>query len=567
MIALFDRLNITGLNTTAYLNSFANNLTGLPNIGIAASGGGYRALMNGAGMLAAFDSTTPNATAKGQIGGVLQSATYLAGLSGGSWLVGSLYTNNETSVQGIIDAHDETWDFTNSILEGPNEGFQLLTTVEYYTDLYEEVKGKDDAGYDISLTDYWGRALSYQLVNASKGGPGFTWSSVQDDAAFIAATVPFPILMSDSRAPGQVDIPSNTTIFEFNPFEMGSWDPTVNGFAPMRYVGSNFSAGVLPSTEDCIEGFDNVGWVMGTSSTLFNQIVLQFNSTVSLPSIVETSIQDILNKLGDDDNDISDWYPNPFYNWNPETNIEASTDHLYLVDGGEDNENIPLHPLVQPARSVDVILAIDSSADTDYNWPNGSSLVATYERSLNATLQNKTPFPIIPDTSTFVNLGLNTRPTFFGCNASNSTNANATSPGPLIVYLPNAYWNTESNVSTYDLSYTIAQRDAIIENGYNSATRGNSTADSDWPTCLGCALLQRSLLRSGTAMPEVCTTCFTDYCWNGTTNATTPVEFNPTTLLTTNGTATTKSAAAGGKAPGRVAVGVAVLGAAVFMML
>lgn len=571
MINWFSRLNITGLNTTAYLQQYANNVTGLPNIGIAASGGGYRALMNGAGNLAAFDNRTPNSTAKGQLGGLLQSTTYLAGLSGGSWLIGSLYSNNFTSVQNIIDAHSEVWDFTNSILEGPNQGFQLLTSVEYYTDLYENVNGKDNAGYDTSLTDYWGRALSYQLINATQGGPGYTWSSVAQDPEFAAANAPFPILIADGRAPGQVAIPANTTIFEFNPFEMGSWDPTLYGFAPMRYVGSNFSAGVLPDNAQCIAGFDNAGFVMGTSSTLFNQIVLQFNSTVSLPTIVENGIQNALNKFGASNNDIADWYPNPFYNYLPGYNVEAPTDHLYIVDGGEDGENIPIHPLIQPVRDVDVIIAIDSSADTTYNWPNGTSLVATYERSLNSSIQNKTAFPIIPDQNTFVNLGLNTRPTFFGCNATNSTNANAASPGPLIVYLPNTYYTAASNVSTYNLSYTIAQRNSIITNAYNSATRGNGSVDAMWPTCLGCAILKRSLERSGTAMPAACTTCFNEYCWNGTTNATTPKNFNPTPVLggvaAAAATTTAKSAAVGGLIPRVAAVGAAVFAAAAWVLV
>jgi lysophospholipase len=38
-------------------------------------------------------------------------------LSGGSWLVGSMYTNNFTSVQDAINA-PEIWQFDDSILKG-----------------------------------------------------------------------------------------------------------------------------------------------------------------------------------------------------------------------------------------------------------------------------------------------------------------------------------------------------------------------------------------------------------------------------------------------------------------
>lgn len=78
--------------------------------------------MNGAGGLAAFDNSTTNSTSPGQVGGVLQSATYLAGLSGGSWLVGSLYVPLLTSVQTLYrmdpNAPNSLWQFDNSIIKG-----------------------------------------------------------------------------------------------------------------------------------------------------------------------------------------------------------------------------------------------------------------------------------------------------------------------------------------------------------------------------------------------------------------------------------------------------------------
>ena len=172
-------------------------------------------------------------------------------------------------------------------------------------------------------------------------------------------------------------------------------------------------------------------------------------------------------------------------------------------------------------RAVDVIFAIDSSADTDSHWPNGTSLVATYQRSLD-DISNGTSFPAVPDQNTFVNLGLNTHPTFFGCDSSNTT-----STTPLIVYLPNFPYVFQSNVSTFDPSYNTSDRDNIILNGYAVATMGNATMDSTWPTCVGCAILQRSLERTETKIPDVCTTCFQKFCWDGTMNSTQPAAYNP----------------------------------------
>ena len=57
----------------------------------------------------------------------------------------------------------------------------MLSTVQYYDDLYNTVNGKVNAGFGFnsSLTDYWGHALSYQLVNASDGGPGTALKKLQ----------------------------------------------------------------------------------------------------------------------------------------------------------------------------------------------------------------------------------------------------------------------------------------------------------------------------------------------------------------------------------------------------
>lgn len=257
---------------------------------------------------------------------------------------------------------------------------------------------------------------------------------------------------------------------------------------------------------------------MGTSSSLFNQFLLQAG-TADIPDLAKKFIQRILSKVSANQNDIAEYSPNPFYHYNP-TNKNRNTNfqNLSLVDGGEDLQNIPLQPLIQPARSIDVIFAVDSSADTDTYWPNGTSLVATYQRSTDPSgIANGTSFPSIPDVNTFVNLGLNHKPTFFGCNSSNTSSVT-----PLIVYIPNAPYNYQSNVSTFDRDYTVQERNAMVANGFNVANMGNSTIDTMWSQCVGCAILSRSLERTSTPVPAVCQQCFRKFCWDGTVNSTVP---------------------------------------------
>jgi hypothetical protein len=152
---LLSRLTITDFDAAAYIARYANNASAMPNIGIAVSGGGYRALMNGGGALQAFDSRTENATAQGHLGGLLQSSTYLAGLSGGGWLLGSIYINNFTTVTALRDS-GTVWAFDNTILEGPNRtSSQTEDAMDYWNNIYDAVAGKKAAGFETSITDYW----------------------------------------------------------------------------------------------------------------------------------------------------------------------------------------------------------------------------------------------------------------------------------------------------------------------------------------------------------------------------------------------------------------------------
>lgn len=519
-----DNVNIRDFDS----GSFLDRDGAYPRIAISLSGGGYRALLNGAGFIKAADERTAG---DGGIGGLLQSATYLSGLSGGSWLVSSIYGNNFTTVQDLQD-DESLWQFQNSILTGPpsTRTIGILDTAKYWRNVYDEVEDKDDAGFETSLTDYWGRAVSYQLISDNDGGAGYTVSSIADGTHFKNGDSPFPIIVADGRNPGERVISLNSTVYEFNPYEMGSWDPTLHAFAPIEYLASDFDKGSVRKDGNCVRGFDQLSFVLGTSSSLFNTVLLQ-QFPDSVPDFITNSIEKLFTSIDDDNNDIADYRPNPFKGYNPDINYAAKLDGLFLVDGGLDGQNIPLNPVTQPIREVDVVFAVDSSADTTVNWPNGTALRATYDRST-SKMANGTDFPAVPDDNTFINLGLNKRPSFFGCDAKNFSDSEH--PPPLIVYVPNSPYTYFSNVSTFDPSYEIEERDGIILNGFNGATQGNGTIDENWPTCVACAALERSFHRTGADVPKACKDCFDKYCWDGTIDDSDPGDYLPALQLEDN---------------------------------
>lgn len=172
---------------------------------------------------------------------------------------------------------------------------------------------------------------------------------------------------------------------------------------------------------------------------------------------------------------------------------------LYLVDGGENGQNIPLAPLLQPERHVDIIIAVDSSATGSYAnienyYPDFSSLRTTYEQSLKNGL---TRMPLIePSILYFVEYGKYKRPVFFGCEHKDQVT---------IVYLPNMEYTYPSDIKTGELKIGEEETDKMIENGMMIATKGG---DEKWAECLGCVMLEKVALE----LPEFCEACLNEYC-------------------------------------------------------
>ncbi|CEH18904.1 lysophospholipase plb1 [Ceraceosorus bombacis] len=426
----------------------------LPRVGIALSGGGYRAMIVGSGVLAGFDSRNQTANDRG-VGGFLQLADYVAGLSGGSWAVGGYAINDWPTSQQLKDG---IWDLEKDLVV-PDDG-----KLSYYTDIGACTKKRGE-GYPTSITDYWGRALSYHLVNDTTypdQGQGTTFGDIRNTSSFTDARMPFPVVIADEREPGQLVLLSNETqVFEFNPYEAGSWDSHIDAFIPIDILGTAMQNGESTAfLGRCTVGFDNFGWVVGTSSTLFNSLysMLITSNNSSDSSIIRDAIEAIAGAVSDQRNDVS-VVPNPFSGL--ENRQVASQNNITLVDGGEDGANIPFWPLIQPARNLDLVVGVDSSADVS-DWPNGTAIRETFLRASGNPAFSDVSFPMIPTQATFVNRGLNTRPTFFGCNRSSLINvdtAGNNTISPLIIYLPSYPYSALANSSTFKLSYSDDEAD------------------------------------------------------------------------------------------------------------
>ena len=159
---------------------------------------------------------------------------------------------------------------------------------------------------------------------------------------------------------------------------MGTFDPQLGAFTPTEFLGSP-----PLSTSTCVRGFDQLAYIAGVSSNIFNElnnsvspfhiksphvvidIVLELQAVAVTASgaisTIAKAILTALEALGQTGIRLdSAAIPNAFFGLSPDTFPDSDQTLLTLVDGGEDGETDPLQPLLVQTRGVDTIIAIDA---------------------------------------------------------------------------------------------------------------------------------------------------------------------------------------------------------------
>lgn len=129
----------------------------LPAIGLTTSGGGYRSLLTGAGIVRAFDGRedTHQPTS-----GLLQSLTYSSSLSGGAWLASSIGGNGFPKISTL------QYDLWRKAFQSPlfipyENGTAFRSSfLGAYDKILDDINSKTQAGFQATVTDLWGRLLS-----------------------------------------------------------------------------------------------------------------------------------------------------------------------------------------------------------------------------------------------------------------------------------------------------------------------------------------------------------------------------------------------------------------------
>ncbi|KAF7301898.1 Lysophospholipase [Mycena indigotica] len=523
-----DNVKRTGVALPKYVEHILKTKSQLPTIGISISGGGYRAAIFGAGVLNAFDSRNSSSVKKGT-GGLLQAATHLAGLSGGSWLVTSLAQANFPTIQHLVFGDGQQFggwlpEFNVWVPTG-----DPVQQAVFSQQLFQEIAAKAKH-FPVSVGDVWGRALARHFSNGTSftdflanttHGSGILFSDLIRLPSFASHQQPLPLMVfnldskhiNGSIFPGGNFIPLNSPMFEANLFEFGSYDEVLAAHTPLKYLGTT-------NRSLCVTGFDEAMFLSGASSNLWNEVnitaeILAAN-TANFSILVNQTFPQSPNLRLDTSN-----FPNPFHNIAPKTFADSGETILALCDGGLDGQVTPYQPMLVKDRKVDVVIGVDSSNDAN-GYAFGASLIATQTR-MKIFPRGLATFPSVPSSvDVLTTEKLATRPTFFGCTPSKPSHRTPT--GPILVYLANGAPPRDgspplTNTSTFQPTYTADEVQGMLAQTLTITTQGapvgNSLEDPEWPACLACAVVDRAREREGVKRDGICETCFARYCWRG----------------------------------------------------
>ncbi|CAL8256506.1 unnamed protein product [Merluccius merluccius] len=169
----------------------------VPVIAIVGSGGGFRAMVGFSGVMKALYES-----------GVLDCATYVAGLSGSTWYMSTLYSHPEFPAKGPKDINQELMKCVSS------NPLRLLLP-QHLTNYIQALWTKKAGGQPVTFTDIFGMLIGETLV---RGRMDFKLTDMQEKVS--EAQCPLPLFTCLHVKPDVSELMFADWV-EFSPFEIG----------------------------------------------------------------------------------------------------------------------------------------------------------------------------------------------------------------------------------------------------------------------------------------------------------------------------------------------------------
>ncbi|KAK9327941.1 acyl transferase/acyl hydrolase/lysophospholipase [Lipomyces starkeyi] len=359
----------------------------IPIIAVTGSGGGYRAMIATCGYIRALQET-----------GLFDCTTYLAGVSGSTWLMALFYTLAEYDTSRIIDHIKARTGVHFAFLPAAMELFTTAPTDKF---LLHGIIEKLHYNYtSVSLPDIYGVLLSSRLLVPNNelivdrdNLKISTQRRIVDTGAvpmpiYTAVRHEFGLTGAEVEATNQSTTQPDSTVtkqrnkreswfqwFEFTPYEVGCEE--VSAWIPTWSLGRRWRNGV--SVDTAVPEL-NLTLLLGTFGSAFCATLSHFYKEIR-PALPDIAIsQSLDNIIKENDDNLKEVHPitpagipnyllglKPYLPPSCPESIHTEKD-INLMDAGMDN-NLAFYPLLRPEREVDMILAFDSSADIpDVPW-------------------------------------------------------------------------------------------------------------------------------------------------------------------------------------------------------
>jgi phospholipase A2 len=313
-----------------------------PRLAFCISGGGFRSMISGIGLLAGAQRI-----------GLFDCASYMAGVSGGTWAILPMSLRNMLPL-------DYANLLQNRMCSSQNDKTPVITKL--LCQMQNDAKFK--------LVDFWGDCIGEKLIGDLTKNRPLTFEEIRQNL-YRNTSQPFPLFTTviGQTAP-------NYQWLEISPFY--AYSDYLGGSIPTYALGSKFDRGVCVETihEKTLEFF--IG-VFGSAFSLTPGDVL-FNTLANFLDDVNVDLmpREIYTRLLNRFKKISDRLPIyeqrlfsvklPNYSLNLPTSQMAREQFLQLIDAGH-SCNLPIIPLLRNGRNIDIIFVCDASSNGgDYDF-------------------------------------------------------------------------------------------------------------------------------------------------------------------------------------------------------
>ncbi|KAM9468564.1 cytosolic phospholipase A2 isoform 2-T2 [Clarias gariepinus] len=219
----------------------------VPTIAIVGSGGGFRAMVGFSGVMKALYES-----------GVLDCATYVAGLSGSTWYMSTLYSHPEFPEKGPRDINQELMKCVSS---SPLKLLMPLHIKRYIKALWK----KKANGQPVTFTDIFGMLIGETLI---PGRMDTTLSSMQEKVKL--GQCPLPLFTCLHVKPNVSELMFADWV-EFSPYEIGM--AKYGTFMSPELFGSKFFMGSVVKKYDENPLHFLMGVWGSAFSILFNRVI------------------------------------------------------------------------------------------------------------------------------------------------------------------------------------------------------------------------------------------------------------------------------------------------------